>query len=224
MRIFLLFLLIIFLAPQLHSQTDNNAPCWGATLNTDFDYSGSDELQKTYTATEIVGIYTSVISASELDEPKEYVCTFLWPYLSFLKNGFYDNKELTDASTAFIQAAGTEEFLNRLNNLDYKLRLLDILKGYNGKYRDNDNKADYEKFSKSDKNLFFIEIMDNNEKAFLSLRSFLNRKEKSSLKDVTGEDLFNFVLYLNSQEFLDKDYFPRLEEFKDELMSEFKKI
>ena len=62
MRIFLLFLLMTFLTPQLHSQTDNNAPCWGATLNTDFDYNGSDELQKTYTANEI-GIYFGNISS-----------------------------------------------------------------------------------------------------------------------------------------------------------------
>ncbi len=224
MRIFLLFLLMTLLVPQLHSQSENDGPCWGATLNTDFDYNGDDELKRSYTADEVVNIYTAMMVPSNLYTPQEYVCTFLWPYFSFLKNGYYDNKELVDASTAFIQAAGTEEFLNRLNNLDHKLKLIDILKGYNGKYKDNDNKSDYERFSKSDKNLFFIAIMDNNEKAFMSLRSFLNKKEKSSLKDITGEDLFNFILYLNSEEFLDTDYFPRLEEFKEELVSEFKKI
>lgn len=219
-----LFLLsLIILSSYAYAQNDqtqtSTTPCWGAKLYLEADYmfenNFKQELQTSYTAKEIEGIYQHILLHDRTfygDQiNRQFMCSLLWPYFTFIMKGSYELKDFTSATTAFIEALGSDVFITKLNSLDKKLKILPILEGFNGKNKANDNANAYKKFAEDSKNLILINLMNSNENLFLSLKTYLNDKKATSLKDITVDDLFNLLIYLNGKQYLDTEYFSRLD-------------
>ena len=226
----LIVLLLVFTSTYTYAQTKKSI-CWGAILPIDAGYvlDNDDEnitqkIQETYTSKYVVGIYKNINKKIMKDlGHKESMCALLWPYFTFIMNSTYKQKEFVDATQAFIEIFGTEPFIAQLNNLDKKLKILPVLKGFNGKDKANDNQKDYDDVASSTNNQVFINLMNGNEKIFLSLKTYL-KYDGISLNDLTVEDLFGLLEYLNKNGQLDLEYFPELDTYKKDILEELNKV
>jgi hypothetical protein len=213
--------------------------CWGSKINLDMEYvfkndDVTEDLKTSYTAKEIKGIYENIVMHDrtiwiDLDN-QQYMCSLLWPFFTFIMNGTYDKKELAEAGGAFLSAFGTKDFITDLNNVDFGLSIakmlrakVPVLEGFNGKDKPNDYPDDYAKFSSQPNNTIVVDLMNSNENFFLSLKTFLKEKG-TSLKNITVDDLFNLLVYLNDKNYLDMEYFSRTEPSYLKEVSYFDKV
>ena len=216
-------ILLFAIAALLVSTSSAHAAgvCWGAELQLSDD-NINPKLMFEYTAKDAIAIFTN-INVPETDH-KEFMCSVLWVYFSFMKKGNYDKKEMAGVTQAFISRVGTQMFLDKLNGMTKILKVLPVLEGFNGKSKPNDNESAYVKFSTQENNKFFVDLMDNNENIFLAIKDFLKDDQKGSLKNIVAADLFNLVVYFSDKGYLDPDYFGKFNEYRLELETELSKI
>lgn len=208
---------LMLFSSQIFAQSEG--PCWGKQLPLDPDYYFNHDIENTlkndYSIKQLKQIYENLIARDynpnlsfSHDTQQGYICASLWPYFTFIKKGTYTQKELSSATTLLINVIASEEFIEKLNGLTKKGKILPVVKGFNGSNIPNDNLNQYNAFSSEEGNQLFIDIMNNNERVFLSLKNFINEdeKQKSSLKDIEIKDIFELLMYLNNNNHLDPLY------------------
>jgi len=226
------FLLFLFIFSSYANSQTSEPICWGGHLPLNPVYAVEKDgevptLKTIYTAEEIEDIYKNILTPhisaynSELYY-KQYMCAMLWPYFTFVIKSTYTPKEFANATQAFIESVGAEDFIERYNLLE-KIKMFSVVKGFNGKDKPNENEKDYVKFSAKQSNLVFIDLMNSNEKVFFSLKTYLTDKDKT-LKNLTIEDLFNTFISLKEKKYIDMGYFPNFKENETALLTELKKI